>query len=239
MKFFKAPKEILAGIMIVTVLGTLAPFGSFADNQKSPVVINGEEGAPVYKGFIEIVNNVAIPDTVTFKGLKDKDTVFVYGSKKAIGEDETIKLEAGDLLAKATAKKTKEGYEALVSIKQQIQGDSVWVSLAEYGKKETEKIEVTVPSEDITQIDYVGGNINKYFLVHNNVGIADEVEVKNPFVANKDKPEDEMKPIPEKTLISIYDAEKDGKELGKGTVKKDGTLLIKLKDQLKENDPKD
>lgn len=243
MKFFKAPKEILAGIMIVTVLGTLAPFGSFADNQKSPVVINGEEGAPVYKGFIEIVNNVAIPDTVTFKGLKDKDTVFVYKDNNDA---------AGDLLAKGTAKKTKEGYEALVSIKQQIQGDSVWVSLAEYGKKETEKIKIKVGAEELTQTDYIyevkkdeDGNdivtnkINEYFLVHNNVGIADEVEVKNPFVANKDKPEDEMKPIPEKTLISVYDAEKDGKELGKGTVKKDGTLLIKLKDQLKEEEPKD
>lgn len=243
MKIFKAPKEIIAGIMIVTVLGTSAPFGSFADQQESPVVINDENGKEVYKGFIELVNNVAIPDTVTFKGLEDKDTVFVYKDNNDA---------AGDLLAKATAKKTKEGYEALVSIKQQIQGDSVWVSLAEYGKKETEKIKIKVGAEELTQTDYIyevkkdeDGNdivtnkINEYFLVHNKVGVADEVEVKNPFVANKDKLEDEMKPIPEKTLISIYDAEKDGKELGKGTVKKDGTLLIKLKDQLKEDDPKD
>ncbi len=234
MKVFKGSKRILAGALALSLMTGSLPAGSFAD---------GASGNPVYQGFIQVTNNVSTADTVSFKGLKEKDTVFVYANLEAADENGGTKDEPGALLAKATAKKSKEGYEALVSIKDQIKGNLIWVSLAENGKKETEKIKVEVAAEEITDISYiykedennqVTDNVADYFKLHNNFGLADELEIKNPYVANKDNPENEKKAIPEKTVITVYDGESGGKELAKGTIKKDGTLLIKFKNQLEE-----
>ncbi|PIC65785.1 hypothetical protein CSV78_16050, partial [Sporosarcina sp. P16a] len=146
--------------------------------------------------YIEVNNNVGAADTVVFKGVVAKDVVKVYDSK---GEK---------LLGSATA--TKSG-DLTVSLKTQFTEAKIQVSLTNYNKLESKKIEVDVPAEAMTTAPEV-----ERITVANNVGIADTVTVKG-LVA--------------KDVVKVYG--EDGTTLlGSAVASKVGDVVVTLKAQL-------
>lgn len=149
---------------------------------------------------VEIKNYVGMADTITVKGLNEKDLIIAYSA-------EVVRIEIG----RATAK--KDGV-AIITIKEGLpaEGGKVYLSLTEDNKMEGERIAFTVLSEG-SSVDLNPGNIE----VINNVTKSDEVHVIG---------------LSEKDIIKVYATESKAKLLGTGTAKKDGTVIIKLKDQI-------
>lgn len=267
MKNLQAKQKWIAGIAAVSLLLSSTTMGAFAadagtllpDPLKNP-------------GYIIIHNNVILPDTVEFKGVKKGDTVKVYATQQVQKLDATGKPQKdekgnvllvdspGDLLGSALAKNPGS---ATVALKNGFTSDKIWVSLTNDGKHESSKVLVDIPEEEKTyladQKDAATGEVtaegifkghiledgilkldtpektdnrDAYFAVQNNAGLPDTITVKNPA---KEHPN--WSAIPEKTGVTLYSkSTADGKDtytaLGKGTVKKDGTLTISLKDGL-------
>ncbi|WP_062237777.1 hypothetical protein [Fictibacillus sp. FJAT-27399] len=149
--------------------------------------------------YFAVNNNVGTADTVTFFSAKAKDVVKVYSAdgNTLLGSGKASK--AGDLTVK---------------LKNQLTESSVQVSLTNYNKRESEKVDVDVPEETTTE-SLSSDNI----VVNNNVGTADTIVVSG---------------VKAKDVVRVYNAAGEIL-LGSAKASKDGAVTIKLRSQLAED----
>ncbi|MED2970964.1 hypothetical protein P4361_01575 [Fictibacillus sp. B-59209] len=148
---------------------------------------------------LAVNNNVGTSDTVSVKEVKAKDTVKVYNA-------------SGETLL-GSAKATKTG-SLTVKLKSQLTEGYVQVSLSTYNSLESEKTDVEVPDEMITDA-LLPANI----VVNNNTGAPDTVAVNNLFA---------------KDIVKVYDASGENL-LGTAKATKNGGVIVKLKAPLAED----
>ncbi|PIC68904.1 hypothetical protein CSV77_16690 [Sporosarcina sp. P16b] len=174
-----------------------------ANSKESPVTeaeVAAEATTPAPAvGTITVANNVGIADTVTVKDLAIKDVVKVYAEDGKTLLGSAVALKAGDVI---------------VSLKAQLTGDKVQVSVMNANSLESEKTEATIVAEKETAAPEVNT-----ITVANNVGIADTVTLTG--LALKD-------------TVKIYKV--DGITLlGTAVASKEGELVISLKQQFVES----
>ncbi|TKI58597.1 hypothetical protein E8L90_26130 [Brevibacillus antibioticus] len=170
--------------------GTVYVSATEAGKQESSRTEKGYEGegattAPK-SDEIEIVNNVGKADTVTIKAAEGS-VVKVYDAATAGKMLGTAKVAAGK--TEVTVNITQLGGEA----------GSVYVTVTETGKLESERIEKAFEAEAVATTPKAGD-----ITISNNAGKADTVTVT----------------AEEGTIVKVYDAATDGKLLGYATVAK-------------------
>ena len=172
----------------------------------------------------KFINNVSIPDEVIVEYLDAKDLITVYkaetkkaadGTDELDGSEQKIYKKAATVLAAATAK--KPGDSVVIKLKEQLsKGDAVAVTLTKYGEPEglaEDQIRILVVEDEETSASVIAKNVK----IYNNAGIADEIEIKG---------------VPDKAVVNIYESTTVSYPIATGIAKKDGTVLIKLKDAL-------
>ncbi|PIC79848.1 hypothetical protein CSV75_07665, partial [Sporosarcina sp. P18a] len=169
------------------------------ESEKTEAIIAAEKETPTPEvDTITVANNVGVADTVTVTGLAIKDVVKVYAEDGKTLLGSAVALKAGDVV---------------VSLKAQLTGENVQVSVTNANSLESEKTEATIAAEKETAAPEVDT-----ITVANNVGVADTVTVKN---------------LTAKDVVKVYKV--DGVTLlGTATATKDGEIVVSLKAPLDE-----
>ncbi|PIC70982.1 hypothetical protein CSV77_06685, partial [Sporosarcina sp. P16b] len=168
-----------------------------SEKTEATIVAEKETAAPEVD-TITVANNVGVADTVTVTGLAIKDVVKVYAEDGKTLLGSAVALKAGNVI---------------VSLKAQLTGEKVQVSVTNDNSLESEKTEATIVAEKETAAPEADT-----ITVANNVGVADTVTVKD---------------LTAKDVVKVYKI--DGVTLlGTATAAKDGEIVVSLKAPLDE-----